>query len=70
MIPKTIKGFLIQLKELSEDTIISELKGVKKLTEDEESYLRGIIAAIQNELGEMPYDVWKKFNIHPYKGSK
>lgn len=52
---------------MGEETILSELTGHYTLTAKEQEYMRGIIAAIQNELGEMPHDVWEKFKIQPYK---
>ncbi len=68
MIPKTVKAFLKQLKELSEDTIVSELKGSDKMSEEHQYYLRGIISAIQNELGEMDDSIWEQFKVKPYDG--
>ena len=68
MIPKTIKSFLKQLKEIGEDTYMSHMAGESKLTKEEWHYLSGIICAIQNELGEMPDEIWKKFNVEPYDG--
>lgn len=66
--PKSAKSFLTQLKLLGEETLISELKGINKLTDKEKSYLRGIIAGIQNELGEMDENIWRQYNIEPYQG--
>lgn len=68
MIPKTVKGYLLQLKELGEDTLIGDLKCVNKLIKEQAYYLRAIIAGIQNELGEMDPEIWKKFNVKPYDG--
>lgn len=69
MAASTVKAFLKQLKDISENTLVSELKGNDKLTDDEAAYLRAIIAGVQNDLGDMPEDIWKKFNVEPYKSS-
>lgn len=63
---KTLKSFIHILKDLGENTLISELKGAQKLTEDEQSMLRTIIAGIQNDLGDIPAEFWEKINIQPY----
>lgn len=67
MIPKTVRGFLLQLKELGEDTLVGDLKCTNQLTDEQANYLRGIIAGIQNELGDMDLNIWEKFNVKPYK---
>ena len=66
---KTVRGFLVMLNEIGEDTLIGDLKGCDKLTEDQQRYLRGIIAAVQNELGDMDHEIYEKFNVTPYKSS-
>lgn len=69
MKPTTVKAYLKLLKVLSEETLIGEMKGSEKLTKQEEHDLRAIIAGIQNEVGELDEEIWKKFNVKPYDGS-
>lgn len=66
---KTAKGFLKSVKMLCEDVYIGDLQGSDKLTDKEESLLRAIIAGMQNDLGELPDEIWTKLKVKPYDGS-
>jgi len=66
---KTVKSLLIQLKQIGDETIVGDLKGVDKLTYEQESCLRRVIASIQNELGEIDKNIFDKFDVEHYKNN-
>ena len=66
---KTVKSLLIQLKQIGDETIVGDLKGVDKLTHEQESCLRRVIASIQNELGEIDKNIFDKFDVEHYKNN-
>jgi len=63
--PTSVKGYFGLLIELA-DTHVAELKGSRKLSDNEEQQLQTCISELQNQLGEAN-DILKKFNLE-WKG--
>lgn len=60
--PKTIRGFLKMMLAVA-DFNIYELKGWDKLSEEEQLDVGGLLASIQNELGDELDEVLQRFNL-------
>ncbi len=67
ILPKTYKGMLQVLIAIAEHG--NDFKGERNMTHEERLAIGGMIADIQNNLGEMQdtlakFDLW--YNSHPY----
>ncbi len=64
---KTVKKFLIDLRDLAEQGTVSDLKGAGGLTDKEIRAISDTVAALQNEISDLD-EIYKKLNLEPYNG--
>ena len=62
--PKTVRGFLKMMLEVADFNIYT-LKGFDKLSNKEQHHIGGIIADVQNDLGDIDrmYSLLQKFKL-------
>lgn len=59
--PKSLKGFLSGLVSLA-DSGVSDLRGSEKLSHDDFHRIVSVLAALQNELGDID-DILERYNM-------
>jgi hypothetical protein len=64
---KSVKKFLIDLRDLAEQGTVSDLKGSGALTEDEIRAISDAVAGLQNEMTNLE-EIYKKLKLEPYNG--